>query len=197
MSGGEVDNWWYQHQPEGWKFPKMPTKREIIYILFRAAYPQGAFVDDNLKMVELRDKQEIWHNIQREISTARADLNPLIDAIHQTFGISQREQDTLKAYYEMVLDDAESSLYTSQNGRYLEFRCMEELLVRYKTDSRLTWALHTAKPGFQLPHLGAYRYAADALEPGANTKLYFETARYLNKGREVCYPCPWRASGWC
>ncbi|KAI1642155.1 uncharacterized protein F4817DRAFT_309398 [Daldinia loculata] len=190
MHQGGAENWWHRNHLEGWRFPKMPIKRELIYRIFRAAYPHGAFVDDNLKMVELRDKEEVWQNLKAEIDTARADLGLLIFSTHETHGMSPKDIAAFRNYYTLVLDDAEGSLFRSQNGRYLEFRCMEELLVRYKMNYRNMWKLQSFSPSFVIPPAGGYRYAADALEVKAGSDLHFLTVNYSKLGGDVRFPVP-------
>ncbi|KAI0134972.1 hypothetical protein F4814DRAFT_5851 [Daldinia grandis] len=190
MHQGEANNWWHRNHMEEWRFPKMPIKRELIYRIFRAAYPHGAFVDDNLKMVELRDKEEVWQNLRTEIDTARADLELFISSTHETRGMSPRDIAAFRNYYILVLEGAEESLFISQNGRYLEFRCLEELLVRYKMTSRNIWKQQSFSPSFVIPRIGGYRYTADALEVRAGSDLHFLTINYSKSGGDIRFPVP-------
>ncbi|KAI1478782.1 hypothetical protein F4774DRAFT_384061 [Daldinia eschscholtzii] len=187
MARGGVENWWYRNRMDG-KFPKLPIKRELIYHIFRAAYPHGAFVDDDLKLVDLRDKEEVWDKLECEIGNARADLDIFIFCMSDTYGVSPTDRAMIKQYYGLLLDEAEGSLFRSQNGRYFEFRCMEELLVRYRMTYRNTWALYPFKPEFALPPIAGYKYATDALEEKVESKLHFLTLNYLAMDGHVRFP---------
>ncbi|KAI1466977.1 uncharacterized protein F4812DRAFT_433422 [Daldinia caldariorum] len=183
MSQGGVENWWYKNHMDEKKFPNLPIKRELIYRIFRAAYPHGAFVDDDLKLVELRSKEDIWHKLMREFAHARKDLDSFVSGLCDAYSVSSADRATLKHYYTMLLDEAEGSLFRSQNGRYFEFRCIEELLVRYRTTSPDEWALCTFDTA--LPPIAGYMYAARALVNSKESELHFFTENYLTKDGHV------------
>ncbi|KAI1801123.1 hypothetical protein F4811DRAFT_535687 [Daldinia bambusicola] len=179
MSQGGEENWWYKNHMDEKKFPNLPIKRELIYRIFRAAYPGGAFVDDDLKLVKLRDKDDVWCKLMREFDQARKDLDFFISRLRDTYRVSSDDRATLKHYYTMLLNEAEGSLFRSQNGRYFEFRCIEELLVRYRTMDPDEWALLTFAPDYPLPPIAGYKYAAGALDNGRGSELYHFSLNYM------------------
>ncbi|KAI1373238.1 hypothetical protein F4677DRAFT_225102 [Hypoxylon crocopeplum] len=167
MSHHTPDTWWHRNHLQCWNYPKLPTKKELIYRVFRAAYPNGAFVDDDLKLVKLRDKDMIWRRVVAEFTKAYNDLEPFLLALfaeEPRLRSDQQKQSLLYDYYGALLEESRYALFVSQNGRYFEFRSMEELLVRYIRTNRETWARDHLDPEFYLPSTEGFLFAREHLE---------------------------------
>ncbi|KAI0173306.1 hypothetical protein GGR52DRAFT_542587 [Hypoxylon sp. FL1284] len=163
--------WWHRNHLQGWTYPSMPTKKELIYRIFRAAYPQGAFVNDDLCLTELRSKDEIWKALDAQIKEADKDINRFVDELCQQETRLRRSQEKLEAvaqYYKALLDEAFATLYNSQNQPYIQFRCMEELLIRDRHAKPRDWT-RDARPGHPPPvslptGIEGYSYAREQLD---------------------------------
>ncbi|KAI0837804.1 hypothetical protein F5Y06DRAFT_270261 [Hypoxylon sp. FL0890] len=165
MARQSANNWWHRNHLQCWKYPDLPTKKELIYRVFRAAYPHGAFVDDDLKLVEPRNKDLVWSNLEVEFAEAAEDLDAFLQhlfAEEPRLRAKIEIQRAVHQYYQTLLDDSRYVLYISQNGRYFEFRSMEELLVRYRQldEKMLSNKLPSITPftmtggfGFAIEHL--------------------------------------------
>ncbi|KAL7629724.1 hypothetical protein AAE478_001247 [Parahypoxylon ruwenzoriense] len=168
------NNWWHRNHLQCWKYPELPTKKELIYRVFRAAYPYGAFVDDNLKLVELVDKDVIWAKLEAQLDEATRGVDGFVAALcaeEPRLRGDARKHDLLRRYYLALCWEARESLWISQNGRYFEFRCMEELLVRYRRDCDCgadadAWKRKgkPLRPRPRLPPVAALRFAEEHLE---------------------------------
>ncbi|XXG95073.1 hypothetical protein Hte_001333 [Hypoxylon texense] len=183
------DNWWHKNRLHGWNYPQLPTKKELIYRILRAAYPDGAFVDDKLNLVELekkdpkdhRDYKEImWDKLRTEIRMANSELRSFLQRLFKEesrLGSDPEKQEVLRQYYEALLDEAEEALFISQNGRYWELRCMEEILVRYKKANSTSWMKEPEQGGplLELPKVEAFQFAQEHLK----LRLGGSAARHL------------------
>ncbi|KAI1452518.1 hypothetical protein F4805DRAFT_26507 [Annulohypoxylon moriforme] len=166
MARGLIDTWWHRNHLQCLNYPELPAKKEVIYRIFRAAYPHGAFVDDDLKLVELRDKDAVWQNLEDEMREALDDLRTFIATIpieqprlrgnNEALGI-------LSKYYAALLQEARQALYISQNGRYFEFRSMEELVIRYKRARGKAWTCEDPDEA-GVPTVGGWAFAREHLE---------------------------------
>ncbi|KAI1765356.1 hypothetical protein GGR53DRAFT_263214 [Hypoxylon sp. FL1150] len=163
------NDWWQRNHLAYWNYAVFPTKKELIYRIFRAAYPQGAFVDDNLNLAELRDKDVIWSRLQEQIRKATFDLSDFLTGLFEEeppLRFDVEKQQIIRDYYKALLREAESDLFVSQNGRYFEFRCMEELLVRYRKADPKTWMKEPeqGKPRLPLPRVDGFKFAQEHLD---------------------------------
>lgn len=146
----------------------LPTKKELIYHIFRAAYPHGAFVDDNLNLAELRHKDVIWKNLETQIDTATTHLERFLETQSQEeprLQSNPKMKAALKNYYVALLSEAYQALYVSQNGLYHEFRCMEEMLVRYRKADPEKW-MNEPEQGqarYKLPRVEGFQFAEEHL----------------------------------
>ncbi|OTA63196.1 hypothetical protein K449DRAFT_421979 [Hypoxylon sp. EC38] len=164
--------WWERNHLQCWLYPQLPTKKEFIYRVFRAAYPHGAFVDDNLKLVELRDKDIIWSDLEAEFAKASKDLDHFLRELFSNnprLRGKKEKQQAVHEYYLALLAESRYTLYISQNGHYYEFRSMEELLVRYRHADEKT---RTGKSPPTIPFSQAgFRFAVEHLEPAEENKI--------------------------
>ncbi|KAI0380416.1 hypothetical protein F5Y04DRAFT_257369 [Hypomontagnella monticulosa] len=183
-------NWWHRNRLECWKYPEFPTQKELIYRVFRAAYPHGAFVDDDLKLVELRDKDTIWNNLDSQFDKAHRDLDEFLGALfaeEPRLRSSQKKQAMVREYYLTLLGAAKYALFVSQNGHYYEFRCMEELLVRHRQVSKSSWMKDLPESRFKLPPIEGFRVAKQYLEPSEQSeiKILQSRQRMVEEGKLV------------
>ncbi|KAI1383644.1 uncharacterized protein F4822DRAFT_434760 [Hypoxylon trugodes] len=166
------NTWWHRNHLEVRKYPDFATKKQLIYRVFRAAYPHGAFVDDNLALVELRDKDTIWANISAQFDAAARDLEPFLAELFRYEPFSSPSQQRLvREYYHTLLGEAKYAVHISQNGRYFEFRAMEELLVRYRKSNPGTWASETPDPREGMPVVGGFWSVREQLEARKGSDL--------------------------
>ncbi|KAI1775713.1 hypothetical protein F4818DRAFT_414748 [Hypoxylon cercidicola] len=182
------NTWWHRNHLSCWNYPTLPTKKELIYRVFRAAYPEGAFVDDNLTLTELRDKDVIWNRLAVQINGATDSLHLFLNVLFEEeprLRTDQEKQKVLHDYYVALLNEARNALFISQNGRYLEFRCMEELLVRYRKADMKTW-MNEPEPGqprFQLPRVEGFQFAQEHLDLqlGSNVTIQMHRLHRLHE----------------
>ncbi|KAI0148283.1 hypothetical protein F4776DRAFT_606924 [Hypoxylon sp. NC0597] len=172
QSSNDWSTWWERNNFRAWFYPQLPSKKELIYRVFRAAYPHGAFVDDNLKLVELRDKDTIWRDLEAQFAEASKDLDYfLLDQFRNNPQLrgKKEKQKAVSEYYRTLLSESRYALYISQNGRYYEFRSMEELLVRYRHVDEKT---RTGKSSPTVPFsLAGFGFAVEHLEPTEENKI--------------------------
>ncbi|KAI1135059.1 hypothetical protein F5Y05DRAFT_396423 [Hypoxylon sp. FL0543] len=178
MARPSANTWWQRNHLQSWKYPEMPTKKELIYRVFRAAYPHGAFVDDDLKLVEPRNKDQVWSALEVEFSKADKDLDAFLERLFaeepRLRGDGEKQQ-VVSEYYTSLLSSARYALYISQNGRFFEFRSMEELLVRYKQADEKMLARNLS-PIAPFTMAGAFGFAIEHLESEDDSKV-----RYLQR----------------
>ncbi|KAI1097939.1 hypothetical protein F4804DRAFT_145446 [Jackrogersella minutella] len=160
-----ANSWWLRNHLLPVRFPQLPTKKELIYRIFRAAYPNGAFINDNLQLQELRDKNIVWEELEKQIQDAARDLDAF--AAHLQRGVRGLRQGGAalgfaREYFAHLLSEARAALLASQNGRFFEFRAMEELLVRYRAANGEAWA--RLPPGAGLPTTAGLTFAVEHLE---------------------------------
>ncbi|KAI1205837.1 uncharacterized protein F4807DRAFT_253927 [Annulohypoxylon truncatum] len=182
-----ANTWWHRNRLQCSNYPELPTKKELIYRVFRAAYPHGAFVDDDLKLVELRDKDSIWQNLENEMDKALDDLPAFVNttpAEKSRLPNSTEALVILRRYYGALLHEARQALYISQNGRYFEFRSMEELVVRYKRAGGELWT-HKEPDEAGVPTVGGWAFAREHLElvPGSEVKYLQQRLKLLDAHR--------------
>ncbi|KAI1413791.1 hypothetical protein F5Y13DRAFT_23515 [Hypoxylon sp. FL1857] len=173
MARQSSNTWWQRNHLQCWRYPDLPTKKELIYRVFRAAYPHGAFVDDNLKLVELRDKDLVWQDLEAEFAKASEDLDAFLKhlfAEEPRLRGKENKQQIVREYYVALLAESRYALYVSQNGRYFEFRTMEELLVRYRqVDEKTLGGLPPKIIPFTLA--AGFGFAIDHLESSEASKV--------------------------
>lgn len=121
---------------------------------------------DDLKLVELRDKDVVWRRLEAEFDKAYKDLGLFLQSF---FAEEPRlrplpKQLLVRDYFMALLSESRYALYVSQNGRYFEFRCMEELLVRYRQTNIQTWAKEGNQHRFQPPPIGGFIFAKEHLD---------------------------------
>ncbi|KAI0889558.1 uncharacterized protein GGS22DRAFT_148594 [Annulohypoxylon maeteangense] len=166
MARGLASTWWHRNHLQCLNYPDLPTKKELIYRIFRAAYPHGAFVDDDLKLAELRDKDTVWQNLETEMYEALKDLQAFVNTIPAEQPRLKGDSEALSIlgrYFAALLQEARQALYISQNGRYFEFRSMEELVVRYKRTGGKAWT-YEDPDDTGVPTVGGWTFARENLE---------------------------------
>lgn len=131
-------------------------------------------MDDDLKLVELRDKDTIWNNLDSQFDKAYRDLDVFLGNLFMDeprLRSSQNKQAMVREYYLALLEAAKYVLFTSQNGRYYEFRCMEELLVRHRQASKSSWMKDLPESTFKIPPIEGFRLAKQYLEPSEQSQV--------------------------
>lgn len=132
---------------------------------------------DDLKLAELRDKDEIWDYLQAQMNEASYDLGGFLQILFQEetrLRSDAEKQKVVRHYYTELLSEARAGLYKSQNGHYLEFRCMEELLVRYKEADGKKWMREGDQPRLlQLLHVEEFQSAQEHLDLRAGSDMEY------------------------
>ncbi|KAI1443668.1 hypothetical protein F5Y02DRAFT_392509 [Annulohypoxylon stygium] len=193
MAKGRPNTWWHRNHLVCVNYPDLPTKKEVIYRVFRAAYPDGAFVDDDLRLVELRDKEIIWQNLTDEMDQALEDVDAFASMLPAEVPRLRNNPNCLNAvreYYKGLMQEVKQALFVSQNGLYFEFRSMEELVVRCKRAGGAGWSSYDSNaPGLGTGAAGGLTFAREYLELSPRS-----TAKYLQehvKTLEAVKPVGW------
>ncbi|KAI1090314.1 hypothetical protein F5B19DRAFT_464158 [Rostrohypoxylon terebratum] len=180
MAKGLANTWWHRNHLVCVNYPDLPTKKEVIYRVFRAAYPDGAFVDDDLRLVELRDKEIVWQNLTNEMDQALGDVDAFVNTLPAQVPRLRNNAsslDSVREYYKALMQEAKQALFVSQNGLYFEFRSMEELVVRCKRAGGADWSSYDPdEPAVGAGTVGGWSFAREYLQPSSTS-----TAKYLQE----------------
>lgn len=139
-------------------------------------------MNDDLKLAELRSKEVIWNRILVEISQAYNSIPIFLERLEYQEPRLQRDvrkQELVHRYYRALVEEARDAIFVSQNGRYFEFRCMEELLVRHRQFDPRGWRGEVK--GFVIPHIDGFSFVNEEMK----SKSGSQTATIVAQIREI------------
>ncbi|KAH9890282.1 hypothetical protein F4778DRAFT_785439 [Xylariomycetidae sp. FL2044] len=135
-------NWWkHPGRDSVWRYPELPGKGQMIYRFFRLLYPEGAFINDDLKIVEAPEKY--WFYVQgrlmKTVSDAEHGVKGFLDDSQPTEPEQKRE--AIGGYVIWLLHEV---WRTFRLGiEYDELAGLEEFVVRCQNTCPALLRYHT------------------------------------------------------